>query len=311
MMNQTTQQTLRIGHSPDPDDAFMWYPLADVDGGPKIDTGPYRFEHVLEDIESLNHRAERGELEITALSIHQYAFVANQYMLTSCGSSMGDGYGPMIVAREKLALRDLITPVDTPAPNKRNRPTIAIPGTRTTAALALNLLLAEQGVAPGADRTVNHEVVPFDRIIDSVVAGEYDAGLIIHEGQLTFEQAGLTCVADLGQWWTETRKLPLPLGGNAIRRDLADQAPAICDILLQSIRWALANRKPCVDYALNYARDMGADLADRFVGMYVNDWTLDYGRRGRQAVQRLLDEAAEAHLCPRLGAIDFVEPAGA
>ncbi len=308
-------KTLGIGHSPDPDDAFMWYPLAEAAGGPRVDTGPYRFEHVLEDIETLNQRAERGELEITALSIHQYAHVADRYALTSCGSSMGDGYGPMIVAREPMNLRQLITPVTEPDPTlEAERPPdglrLAIPGRKTTAWLACQLMLREvEGVQPGSLRSVNHGVEAFDAIIPKVASGEYDAGLIIHEGQLTYADAGLHCIADLGQWWTQTRGLPLPLGGNAIRRDLAGEAPAICSILLASIRYALEHREEAVAYAMNYARDMGVELADQFVGMYVNDFTLDYGARGREAVGRLLAEAAEAGIAPDCGEVDFVEPA--
>ena len=271
----------------------MWYPLADVDGrGPKVDTGAYRFEHVLEDIESLNHRAERGELEITAISIHQYAHVADQYALTSCGSSMGDGYGPMVIARQPMTIDEL--------PNVK----IAIPGVRTTAFLGCSLLLAEQG--SGA---LDYDVVMFDEIISAVADGQYDAGLIIHEGQLTYADAGLVKVVDLGEWWQQTRAMPLPLGGNAIRRDLADQFGPICRILLDSIEYALAHREEAVAYALNYARDMGSDLADEFVGMYVNDWTLDYGPVGRKAVQRLLDDGAKAGIIPAVGDIDFVDPA--
>ncbi len=281
--------TLRIGHSPDPDDAFMWYPLADPDGaGAKIDTGPYRFEHVLQDIETLNRRCEKGELEITALSIHQYAHVADRYALTSCGSSMGDGYGPMIVAPRPLTDEDL------------RHVTIAVPGERTTAFLALSLWLGK-----GAFR---YEVVAFDQIIERVAAGDFDAGLIIHEGQLTYGKAGLERVIDLGQWWGAKTGLPLPLGGNAIRRDLADQAPAICRILYNSIRYAVDHREQAIRYALNYARDMGADMADRFVGMYVNDYTLDYGDRGRQAVRTLLTEAANLEMVPPIDVIDFIEP---
>ncbi len=292
--------TLRIGHSPDPDDAFMWYPLANFPNGsgpggktytPAIDTQGYDFVHVLEDIQSLNDRSARAELEITALSIHQFPYVAKDYALTSCGSSMGDGYGPMVVAPagSRLRLRDL--------PNKR----IAIPGLRTSAWLTLQLAL--DGAVP------DHEFVMFDEIIPKVAAGEYDAGLIIYEGQLTYANAGLECVIDLGKWWTETRDLPLPLGGNAIRRDLADQMPRICRVLLDSIEYALAHREQSIEYALNYARDMGADLADRFVGMYVNDWTLDYGETGRRAVRLLLKEAADAGITPGCGDIDFVNPA--
>ncbi len=293
-----TCQTLRIGHSPDPDDAFMWYPLADFPnhtgpGGqtytPSIDTGPYRFVHILEDIQSLNERAERAELEITAISIHQYPYVAKDYALTSCGSSMGDNYGPMVVSRDKLEIEDL------------TKIKIAIPGHRTTAYLALSLLLGKD--------SFEYEVVPFDQIIPAVSQGQFEAGLIIHEGQLTYAQSGLHCVVDLGQWWTQTRKLPLPLGGNAIRRDLAQSMGPICTILCRSIDYALSHRDQAVQYALNYARDMGADRADRFIGMYVNQWTRDYGPQGRQAVQQLLTEATDAGLTPPCGEIDFIAPA--
>lgn len=285
-------QTLRIGHSPDPDDAFMWYPLADLDGkGPKVDTTPYRFQHILEDIESLNRRAEKAELEITAISIHQYAYVAKDYALTSCGSSMGDGYGPMVVAPRR---GQLIGPADI------DQLHIAVPGERTTAFLALSLLLGH--------KPKHYTVVPFDQIIARTRSGEFDAGLIIHEGQLTYGDAGLHCVIDLGKWWTDSRGLPLPLGGNAIRRDLAGDFGHICRILQNSIEYALRHRDEAVGYALNYARDMGRDLADRFVGMYVNDWTLDYGATGRAAVQRLLTEASDAGITPAVGGIDFVSP---
>ena len=314
MTLQTQPRVLRIGHSPDPDDAYMWYPLADPRRGqvgssgvdasttPKssIDTGPYAFEHVLEDIQSLNERAQRAELEITAISIHQYPFVAKDYALTSCGSSMGDGYGPMVVVREDSNIR---SPQDLLKDGVR----VAIPGLRTTAYLALMLLLNERGIAEPTE-ALDHEVVMFDQIIPAVGEGRFDAGLIIHEGQLTYRQAGLRCVADLGQWWKASRDLPLPLGGNAIRRDLGDEMGPICSVLLASIRYALAHRDEAIDYALNYARDMGRDLADRFVGMYVNDWTLDYGPVGRQAVRRLLEEGADAGLVPDCGEVDFIEP---
>jgi len=292
-----SRQTLHIGHSPDPDDAFMWYPLANFPdrsgpGGktytPRIDTGSYEFVHVLEDIQSLNDRSQRAELEITALSIHQYPFVAKDYALTSCGSSMGDGYGPMVVSRDSRDLESL------------RGLKIAIPGERTTAYLVLSLLLGRDSFEP--------EVVPFDQIIPAVNEGRFDAGLIIHEGQLTYQKSGLHCVVDLGKWWSQSRKLPLPLGGNAIRRDMGDAMRPICSILLNSIDYALQHRSEAVEYALNYARDMGSDLADEFVGMYVNDWTLDYGQKGRQAVELLLKEAADAGLVPRCNSIDLVEP---
>ncbi len=300
MITTSARQTIRIGHSPDPDDAFMWYPLANFPsntgpGGktytPTIDTGKYDFVHVLEDIQSLNERSARAELEITAISIHQYPYVAKDYALTSCGSSMGDGYGPMIVvpANSKITVNDL------------SKIRIAIPGERTTAFLALSLMLGK--------KPTNYDVVMFDQIIPKVVAGEYEAGLIIHEGQLTYGDVGLRCVVDLGKWWTDSRKLPLPLGGNAIRRDLGvPEMRKICTILLRSIEYALAHRAEAVEYALNYARDMGSELADEFVGMYVNQWTLDYGPRGRAAVKQLIKESIAANLIPDCGEVDLVEP---
>ncbi len=297
------RKTLRIGHSPDPDDAFMWWPLANFtapDGQvltPRIDTGRYDFEHVLEDIQSLNVRSEKGELEITAISIHQYPFVAHQYALTSCGSSMGDNYGPMIVAKPKTMK----------CPGCLKGKKLAIPGERTTAWLTTQIMLAEHGLTKD---DLDWSFVMFDEILPRVESGEFDAGLIIHEGQITFQNQGLELLIDLGAWWTESRGLPLPLGGNCIRRDLvkSGEAGAICRILLDSIEHALANREQAVAFALNYARDMQIDLADRFVGMYVNDWTLDYGPRGRAAVNQLLKEGAEAGIIPTVGVVDFIEP---
>lgn len=316
MATDTDRQTIRIGHSPDPDDAFMWYPLANFPDGsgpggksysPTIDTGRWDFEHVLEDIQSLNERSARGELEITAISIHQYPYVADKYALTSCGSSMGDGYGPMLVSTNgDLSIGDVAKLQA--AGGKRLR--IAIPGERTTAWLAFQLLLKEQGLDIKGALPFDFEVVMFDEIIPRVVSGEFDAGLIIHEGQLTYGDNGLHCVVDLGKWWTGSRSLPLPLGGNCIRRDLgADTMREVCTILLNSIEYALENREASVEYALNYARDMGADLADQFVGMYVNKWTLDYGDQGRAAVKQLLSEAVEAGIIPDTGEVDFVDPA--
>ena len=304
----TDTATLRIGHSPDPDDAFMWYPLANFVGPdgqrytPKIDTCGYEFVHVLEDIQSLNVRSAKAELEITAISIHQYPYVAKDYALTSCGSSMGDGYGPMIVSPRKLAVGEL----------KGKR--IAIPGERTTAWLAFQLLLKEHGLSKD---DIVFENVMFDEIMSKVAAGEYDAGLIIHEGQITYQNQGLELVVDLGKWWTDSRGLPLPLGGNCIRRDVGGGDPEkiakVCRILLDSIQYALTHREDAVKFALNWARDMGGDLADEFVGMYVNDWTLDYGQRGRDAVNQLLAEGAAAGLVPALptddARVDFVDPA--
>lgn len=274
---------LTLGHSPDPDDAFMFYALA----ADRIDTGPWRFRHILQDIQTLNDRARRGELDITAISIHAYPYVAERYALTNCGSSMGDGYGPMVVAREPMEWSDL-----------RGKH-IAVPGLTTTAFLGLNLLLGRH--------TFEHEVVMFDEILAHVAAGRADAGLIIHEGQLTFQKHKLHLVVDLGAWWKETTGLPLPLGGNAIRRSLGRPAmEQITGILKRSIEYSLAHRREAVDHALQYARDMGTELADRFVGMYVNEWTIDYSDVGRRAVQELLDRAAAAGLVPPVGEIDFL-----
>ena len=278
---------LRLGHSPDPDDAFMFYALAQ--DPPLIDAGPYRFEHVLQDIQTLNQRATRGELEITAISIHAYPYVADKYYLTSCGSSMGDRYGPMVVARRAMTIEQLR--------GKR----IAVPGKLTTAFLALQLCLGKAGEA------FDYEVVPFDQIPARVSDGKVEAGLIIHEGQLTYQSLGLHLVRDLGAWWHERTDLPLPLGGNCIRRDLGrDVCQEVTDVLKRSIQYSLDHRAPAVDYALKFGRDLNRDLADRFVGMYVNDWTLNYGPRGREAISRLLSEGARAGLVPQIGQVEFI-----
>jgi len=275
---------LTLGHSPDPDDAFMFYALAKN----KIDTKGWSFEHVLQDIQTLNERALRAELDITAVSIHAYPFIAERYALTSCGASMGDGYGPMVVAREPMTVEQL-----------RGK-TIAVPGEKTTAFLALNLLLGR-----GAFR---HDVVMFDEILSHVAAGRADAGLIIHEGQLTYANHKLHLVVDLGEWWKRTTGLPLPLGGNAIRRDLGPEAMTeVGAILRQSIEYSLAHREQAVEHALQYARDMGKELADRFVGMYVNQWTIDYGDLGRRAIRELLRQGAECGMVPAIADISFVE----
>jgi 1,4-dihydroxy-6-naphthoate synthase len=277
------RRTLTLGHSPDPDDAFMFYGLA----AGKIDTRGWRFEHVLQDIQTLNDRALCGELDITAISIHAYPFVADRYALTNCGSSMGDGYGPMVVAREPMDVADL-----------RGK-TIAVPGERTTAFLALNLLLGR-----GEFR---HHVVMFDQILSHVAEGGADAGLIIHEGQLTYSNHRLHLIVDLGQWWERKTALPLPLGGNCIRRDLGHEAMVeIAGVLKNSIEYSLAHRSEAVEHAMKYARDMGRELADRFVGMYVNQWTIDYGEVGRRAVKELLRRGAEIGMVPEVGEIDFV-----
>jgi 1,4-dihydroxy-6-naphthoate synthase len=281
------EKLLQLGHSPDPDDAFMFYALAQ--DPPLIDTRGYRFQHVLQDIQTLNQRAMKGELEITAISIHAYPHVADKYALTSCGSSMGDKYGPMVVAREPMKLDDL-----------RGK-TIAIPGEMTTAFLALQLALGK------ARDAFEFHVVPFDQILEHVRAGNADAGLIIHEGQLTYAFSGLHLVVDLGAWWFEKTSLPLPLGGNCIRRDLGRETMQdVTDVLKQSIQYSLDHRAPAVEYALQFGRDLDRNLADRFVGMYVNHWTLDYGPKGREAITRLLGEGAKAGIVPGIGSIEYV-----
>jgi 1,4-dihydroxy-6-naphthoate synthase len=278
-----TKRLITVGHSPDPDDAFMFYALAHD----KIDTGDLQFRHELQDIETLNRRALRGELEVTAVSIHAYASLLDRYALLPSGCSMGDRYGPMVVARRPLTAEQL------------RSVKIAVPGTLTTAFLGLRLRL------PAG---FEYEVVPFDQIIPAVAAGRFEAGLIIHEGQLTFQNQGLHLVVDLGVWWQETTGLPLPLGGNVVRRDLGHETMRqISRLIKESIRYGLAHRQDALSYALQYARDMDRGLADRFVGMYVNDWTLDYGARGREAVARLLDEAHRAGIIARPVQVEFVE----
>jgi 1,4-dihydroxy-6-naphthoate synthase len=279
------KKLLRLGHSPDPDDAFMFYGLAKN----LLDTGPYQFEHVLQDIQTLNQRARKGELEITAISIHAYPYVAERYALTSCGSSMGDKYGPMVITRQPTKIAEL------------KGKTIAIPGELTTAFLTLQLCL---GKAKEAFKPV---VVPFDQIPRFVKDGKADAGLIIHEGQLTFRQLGLHLVVDLGVWWFEQTGLPLPLGGNCIRKDLGKTVcQEVTNLLKRSIQFSLDHRKEAVEYSLQFGRDLDRNLADKFVGMYVNDWTLDYGPRGREAISTLLNRGAEAELVPKISQIEFV-----
>jgi 1,4-dihydroxy-6-naphthoate synthase len=273
---------LQLGHSPDPDDAFMFYGLATG----ALDAGPYEFRHILQDIQTLNERAMKAELEITAISLHAYPYVAKNYALTACGCSMGDNYGPMIVAKKPYSIEEL----------KALR--IAIPGTMTTAYLAASIALG---------KGFRNIVKPFDQILQYVEAGSADAGLIIHEGQLTFQKHGLVCCLDLGKWWMERTGLPLPLGGNVIRRDLGmERILEITAILKKSIQFSLEHRKEAVQYALRFGRDMNIDLADEFVGMYVNKWTLDYGPRGREAVNRLLDEGAAMGMIPRCTPVEFI-----
>jgi 1,4-dihydroxy-6-naphthoate synthase len=279
----TDRDRIRIGHSPDPDDAFMYYAIAKG----KVDTAGYDVEQVLEDIESLNRRALLGELEVTAISIHAYAHLADRYALMACGASMGDGYGPIVVARESFS------------PGELSGKTVAIPGTLTSAYLALRLYL--EGEFPFI-------VVPFDEIIEAVSSGRADAGLIIHEGQLTYKDRNLVKLVDLGVWWgTRTGGLPLPLGGNAVRRDLGSNAMrALTKMYKDSIAFGLANRAEALSYAKAFGRGLDEELNDRFVGMYVNDLTLDYGERGRRSIQLFLDAGTAAGLVPPVGPVTFV-----
>lgn len=273
---------IHIAHSPDSDDAFMFYAI----NTGKIDTKGYEFIDVLADIETLNREAMKGTYEVSAISIHAFPYVADRYALLSSGASMGDNYGPMVVAREYFNLSEL--------KNKK----IAVPGTLTSAFLALRLF----------EPDVNYTVIPFDKIIDAVKNGEVDAGLIIHEGQLTYQDEGLVCIVDLGKWWYErTGGLPLPLGGNVIRKDLGDKVmKEISEILRESIKYSLNHREEAVEYALKFARGMDKGRADRFIGMYVNDLTVDYGERGKKAIEMFLKEAYQRGLIPNMPQINFV-----
>jgi 1,4-dihydroxy-6-naphthoate synthase len=281
MTESTQTRTIHVGHSPDSDDAFMFHALAND----KLDTGNLRFVHELQDIETLNRRALNDELEVSAVSIHAYAYLADRYALLSSGSSMGDGYGPRLVSKEPLGRAGL----------KGKK--IAVPGERTTAFLTLKLY------EPDAETVV----VPFDEIMDYVEGGGADVGLVIHEGQLTHEGEGFHLVGDLGVWWQEDTGLPLPLGGNVVRRDLGDET--VCEVaryVKESIRYALDHREEALAYALGYARDLPPELADRFVSMYVNEWTVDYGETGRRAVRALLERGHEAGVIPYRVDVEFV-----
>ena len=280
-------QTLTLGHSPDPDDAFMFYGLAKE----LIATAGFRFEHILQDIQTLNERATRGELDISAVSIHAYAYVSDQYALLPSGASMGDGYGPLLVAKHAYSRDEIAT--------KK----IAVPGTMTSAFLALQLWLGKPA------REFNYFAVPFDQIFQAVRSGQADVGLIIHEGQLTYQNEGFVVCEDLGVWWgREQNGLPLPLGGNVIHKRFApDVRKTISDILTASIQFSLDHRPEAVQHALQYARDMGRELADKFVGMYVNHWTLDYGERGRESIRRFLGQAFERGLIPHRQELEFVQ----
>lgn len=277
---------ISIAHSPDSDDAFMFYGLATN----KVRVPGYRFNHTLTDIETLNHRAiHEAFYDVTAISFHAYPYLQENYMLMPCGGSVGEGYGPMIVAPRALSIADL------------RKVRIAVPGTLTTAYLTLKLFAPD----------VETAVVPFDRIIPAVLAGEFEAGLIIHEGQLTYARDGLVKLVDLGQWWREQTGMPLPLGGNAIRRSLGREALEITTVALRdSIQHALDHRDEALSYAMQFARDLDTSSANRFVGMYVNDRTLDYGVDGRLAIRHLLDLGYERGIIPLRAEVDFVEVQG-
>jgi 5,8-dihydroxy-2-naphthoate synthase len=278
-------QLIRIGHSPDPDDAFMFYALANE----LIPMEGFRVEHILRDIETLNQWAVEGRLEVTAISVHAYAYVADNYRLLPHGASMGEKYGPMVVAREQLDPASL--------PSLR----VAVPGAWTSAFLELQLAVG---------RIAEPVITPFDQILDVVAEGKVDAGLVIHEGQLTYQTQGLVSILDLGTWWDElTGGLPLPLGANAVRRDVGDEVTLLrlSHLLRDSIAYALEHRQPALEHAEQFGRGLDRDLADRFVGMYVNERTLDYGEDGRAAIDELLRRGAEAGLVPAPVPVDFIE----
>jgi 1,4-dihydroxy-6-naphthoate synthase len=285
---KATKQLIRVGHSPDPDDAFMFYALAND----QLDTGDLAFTHELVDIETLNRQAFSARLELTAVSIHAYAFLHDKYVLCTCGASMGDGYGPMVVAQESMSLPEL------------RDMTIAVPGKLTSAYLALRLCL---------NTDFKCIEVPFDEIIPAVVAGAYNgkpiqAGLIIHEGQLTYGDQNLKLIVDLGKWWKNRTDLPLPLGANVVRKNLGTETIREVQRLLKaSIEFGLSHRDPALRYALQFGRDLDSQKADKFVGMYVNDWTLDFGPRGQQAVAEFLAQGHAAGILPELVVPEFVK----
>jgi 1,4-dihydroxy-6-naphthoate synthase len=272
---------ISIAHSPDSDDAFMFYGLATN----KVRVPGLRFTHTLCDIETLNQKAREGVYDVTAISFHAYPYIQDLYALMACGGSVGEGYGPMIVSLRAFT------------PEEIKEKVIAVPGTLTTAYLALQLF------SPG----IKTEVVPFDQIIPQVIAGKYEAGLIIHEGQLTYDKSGLHRIVDLGRWWQKTTGLPLPLGGNAIRRALGPQLISVVNAALRdSIQYALDHREEALSYAMQFARDLDTQTADRFVGMYVNERTLDYGSEGREGVARILDMGHKAGIIGPEARVDWV-----
>jgi 1,4-dihydroxy-6-naphthoate synthase len=276
----TRARTIAIAHSPDSDDAFMFYALATN----KVRVPGLKFTHTLCDIETLNRKAMKGVYDVTAISFHAYPYIQEKYALMSCGGSVGEGYGPMIISGKAYSIAEI----------KSKR--IAVPGTMTTAYLALKLFAPK----------IQTSVVPFDQIIPQVLEGTHDAGLIIHEGQLTYAKSGLHRILDLGKWWRDKQGLPLPLGGNAIRRELGPALIAsISDALKRSIQYALDHREQALEYAMQFARDLEPQMADKFVGMYVNERTLDYGDDGREAVKRLLEMGHKAGVIPMAPKVDF------
>lgn len=282
MTTAIQQTTITLAHSPDSDDAFMFYGLATN----KIDTGRLKFVHLLKDIQTLNEEAMRGTYDVTAISFHAYAYVADKYALLPHGASIGDNYGPIVVAAEQRSANEI------------PRLKIAVPGVLTSAFLALRIFNSD----------FEYVIVPFDKIIEAVQHGKCDAGLLIHEGQLFYSNLGLHKVLDLGEWWHDRTGLPLPMGGNAIRRALGPELTSeVSKLLRQSIRYSLANRQDALEYAMQFARDMDTALADRFVAMWVNDLTLDYTERGREAVRRLLAEGVERRIIPQSVEVDFVD----
>jgi 1,4-dihydroxy-6-naphthoate synthase len=287
-ITNASTKVFTLGHSPDPDDAFMFYAMAKN----KIDLRGYRFDHRLEDIQTLNERARRGELHISAISIHAYAYVADKYALLPCGASIGDGYGPVVVRKIRNSGQD-VDPREW-----LRRCTIALPGELTSAFLALQLFLGK----------FDYLVVPFDEIFDAVKSSRADAGLIIHEGQLTYAQSGFEKIVDLGEWWKRETGLPLPLGGNVVRKDIP---PAVrhdlSEIIRESIDYGLAHRDDAVRHSLAYARDMDAKLTAKFIGMYVNEFTRDYGETGRAAIRKFLTAARDKGYIDVPVEVEFVE----
>ena len=279
--SSTKTRTITVAHSPDSDDAFMFYGLATN----KVRIPGLKFDHTLCDIETLNRKAMDGVYDVTAISFHAYPYIQDHYALMPSGGSVGEGYGPMIISTKPLTQAQV------------KRANIAVPGTMTTAYLVLKLF------APHVQTTV----VPFDQIIPRVLAGKYEAGLIIHEGQLTYAKSGLHRVLDFGKWWGDKTGLPLPLGGNAIRRALGPKLISdVCSALKTSIQYALDHREPALNYAMQFARDLDTQLADKFVGMYVNERTLEYGKDGRKAVEKLLEMGHEAGIIPHEPRVEFV-----